>query len=359
MFTHCTFCHRPFAANESLEHLRAGREVAFDPARGRLWHICRSCRRWTLAPIEERWEALEELERLVTDRSRLLAETDNVALLRCEDLKIVRVGRTNLTEEAWWRFGREFKRRRGIHRAWSAAGMGGAGVLMTTGVVGAFGGGFGFYMVWRLAKRAPELGRFLKFGKTAWRGQATCSSCGGVITRVPFDELGRLQIAVGEDGSASVRRRCTACRSHRAGGGFLWQGAEGDHVLRRALAYRNYAGATENELKYATNAIEGAGSAEALTRDLASHHFSIGKLATPNALALEIAINEETERRLLEMELSELEARWKVEEEIASIVDTELTPLSGFGAFKRSLRGDTDCSQHPDPDVLPGSLRRS
>jgi hypothetical protein len=132
------------------------------------------------------------------------------------------------------------------------------------------------------------------------------------------------------------------CRSRSAAGGFLWQGAEGDHVLRRALAYRNYSGATEDELKYATNAIEGAGSPEALTRDLASHHLSIGKLGTPNALALEIAINEETERRLLEMELSELEARWKVEEEIASIVDTELTPLSGFGAFRRSIGRNAD-----------------
>ncbi len=115
MFTHCVFCHRSFEENESLEHLRAGRRLAYDPVQGRLWHICSSCRRWTLAPIEERWEALEELERLVADRSRLLAETDNIALLRAEDLKIVRVGRTltlgrcqpdSPPDSSWMRFSR-------------------------------------------------------------------------------------------------------------------------------------------------------------------------------------------------------------------------------------------------------------
>ncbi|MDX1393834.1 MAG: hypothetical protein R3195_05565 [Gemmatimonadota bacterium] len=342
MFTHCTFCHRPFDDNESLEHLRAGREVAFDPDRGRLWHICRSCRRWSLAPIEERWEALEELERLTRDRARLLAETDNVALLRAEDLKIVRVGRTNLDEEAWWRFGREFKRRRSIHKAWGMAGMGGFGVLLTTGTAGAVGGGLGIYWTWRLAKRAPELGRFLKFGKTAWKGRALCTSCGAELDRVPFDEIQRLTIGVSSEGEAVVTRRCRICRSREPGAGFLWTGAEGDHLLRRSLAYRNFAGASDSELKFATNAIEGAGSTAALTRTLASHSLSIGRMGVPNALALEIAINEETERRLLEMELAELEARWRVEEEIAAIVDNELTPLAGFAAFRRSIRRGMD-----------------
>lgn len=340
MFTHCTFCHRSFDSNESLENLRAGREIAYDPARGRLWHICPSCRRWTLAPIEERWEALEELERTVTDRSRLLAETDNVALLRSDDLRIVRIGRTNLEEEAWWRFGREFKRRRGIHNAWTAAGIGGAAVLGTTGVVGALGGGFGIYVLWRMAQRVPEFGRFLKFGRTAWRGRATCTSCGIDLERIPFDEIGSLKVALHEDGSAAIRRRCDVCRTRDPASGFIFTGAEGDHVLRRTLAYKNFAGASDDELRHATTAIEGAGSPEALARRVATRRSPIGRLPTGDSLALEIALNEETERRLLQMELSELEARWRIEEEIAAIVDTELTPLAGFGAFRRAIRSE-------------------
>ena len=116
MFTHCLVCHTPFPPNEELEYFSTSTRVAYDGARGRLWAVCRSCKRWSLAPIEERWEALEELEKVVTDRAKLLSQTDNVALLRAGNLDVVRVGRANLTEEAWWRYGRELTRRAEKHQ---------------------------------------------------------------------------------------------------------------------------------------------------------------------------------------------------------------------------------------------------
>ncbi len=112
MYTRCLICSTPFEPNEELEHFPVGKRLAFDPARGRLWAICRSCKRWSLTPIEERWEALEELEKVTRDRARLLSQTDNIALLRAGPLEIVRVGRANLSEEAWWRYGRELTTRR-------------------------------------------------------------------------------------------------------------------------------------------------------------------------------------------------------------------------------------------------------
>ena len=39
------------------------------------------------------------------------------------------------------------------------------------------------------------------------------------------------------------------------------------------------------------------------------------------------AANEAAEQRLLQLEVAELEAVWRKEEEIAAIVDGELTPL--------------------------------
>ena len=71
MYTHCLVCATRFEPNEELEHLPAGRRLAFDPNRGRLWAICPTCKRWSLTPIEERWEALEELDKLTTDKARL------------------------------------------------------------------------------------------------------------------------------------------------------------------------------------------------------------------------------------------------------------------------------------------------
>ena len=65
MYTRCLVCATAFEPNDQLEHLPNGQRVAFDPGRGRLWVVCPTCRRWSLAPIEDRWEALEELAEIV------------------------------------------------------------------------------------------------------------------------------------------------------------------------------------------------------------------------------------------------------------------------------------------------------
>lgn len=64
MLPRCIFCEHAFPANSALEHFPLGDRVGFDPRRRRLWASCKRCRRWTLAPFEERWEALEELNAL-------------------------------------------------------------------------------------------------------------------------------------------------------------------------------------------------------------------------------------------------------------------------------------------------------
>jgi hypothetical protein len=54
MLSRCIYCHVQLPLNQTLEHFRVGQRIAFDPSRGRLWAICGSCRRWNLAPIEDR-----------------------------------------------------------------------------------------------------------------------------------------------------------------------------------------------------------------------------------------------------------------------------------------------------------------
>ena len=109
------------------------------------------------------------------------------------------------------------------------------------------------------------------------------------------------------------------------------EGVAAAHVLRRSLAWRHFSGASEKTVREATAAIERAGSAADLTRSVAGRaqylqQIDVRKNPT-EGIALEIALNDETERRLLELELEELEARWREEEEIAAIADGELTPL--------------------------------
>ena len=64
MYSTCIFCNQSLGTNVALESFSVGRRVAFDAARGRLWVVCRKCERWNLTPLEERWEAVDEDERL-------------------------------------------------------------------------------------------------------------------------------------------------------------------------------------------------------------------------------------------------------------------------------------------------------
>ena len=111
VYTSCMFCRKPLGTNEVVESFPVGRRLAFDAVRGRLWVVCAKCERWNLTPLEERWEAVEDCERLFRD-TRIRVSTDNVGLARHpEGLTLVRIGEPMRPEFAAWRYGDQFGRR--------------------------------------------------------------------------------------------------------------------------------------------------------------------------------------------------------------------------------------------------------
>jgi hypothetical protein len=329
MFTRCMFCHTAFGAEGPVEHFPVGGRVAFDPARGRLWAICGSCRRWNLAPIEERWEALDELERLSRDHGRLLSQTANITLIRAGPAELVRVGRAGLTEEAWWRYGRELTARRSRYKRLK--------YIEIVAMVAA-----GFYWGGEALNR---ISRWYDFGSTAWRGSLTCPKCGEPLNEISFRNSRQLIVVPAADAGVALEMGCPRCRFGEQPGRHRLDGLAAQHVLRRVLAWRHYAGASEARIREATGAIQAAGSAEHLSRSVAGGTLTIekldGKKNRTRSIALEIALNDEVERRLLEAELEELEARWREEEQLAAIVDGELTPLPALERLRLSLRSGT------------------
>ncbi len=336
MFTRCLVCDTPFERNEALEHFPRGVRVAYDPDRGRLWAICSNCRRWTLAPIEERWEALEELEKLTTDRARLLSQTDNIALLRAGPLEIVRVGRADLTEEAWWRYGRELTARRASYRKVTFVGS----VAVGAAVIGGWStGGLGLLGAWLIWEHAPgkvvDAARWVRHGSAAWRGRGVCPRCGYEFRTLLYRDRSSLFLHPGmREADVTVVYPCPRCGGNREGGLRL-DGREGERTLRRVLAYHNFEGASEKRVVSATRLIEEAGSPRHLTRVLVRRGRRLGSLENTGSIALEIAANEAAEQGLLELELAQLEARWREEEELAAIVDGELTPLPLLETLRR------------------------
>lgn len=340
MYRRCLVCHTPFPANESLEYFPHGIRIAFDPGKGRLWAVCKECKRWSLAPIEERWEALDELEKITRDRAKLLSQTDNIALLRADPLEIVRVGRANLAEQSWWRYGKELARRRQSYKKLSTAGAIGAGAAIWGGMTMAGLGFIGAWILWdKLPGAIPDAARWLRFGGDAWRGRVRCPRCNFGFRNVPYRRRGDLILSYGGEAEpAELSYRCPRCHDFREGGLHL-QGLEAQYALRRVLAYHHFEGASTSTVTSATRLIQEAGTPNDLTRILLRDGKRLGDLGHTGGIALEIAANEESEQRLLELELNELEAHWKTEEELAAIIDGELTPLPLLETLRRRVAG--------------------
>jgi len=339
MYHKCLVCGQGFRPNEALEHLDRGRRVAYDPARGRLWQICRACSRWSLVPIESRWEALEELEKLVTDHGRLLSSTDNVALLRAGPLEIVRVGQAELVEEAWWRYGRELRARRERYRKLSTAGTVGAAAA----IAGSWAtGGISFLAAWLIWDNAPGVvtggARWLRFGNTAWRGKGQCQRCGRPIRSFPYRERGGLIVTAGDE-APRVVLSCSRCTGSSDGAGLELRGQEANRTLRRVLAYHHFAGASERRVRGAARLIEVTGGPRALPGRILGERKSLGAVGKLGRVALEIAVHEEREQRLLAMRVAELEAHWRREEELAEIMDGSLTPAPLVESLRRRIAG--------------------
>jgi hypothetical protein len=334
--TRCLFCRTRFPANGRLPHLPLGRSLAYDPEAGHLWVVCTTCHRWNLWPIEERDAALYDLERLVHDRGVLLAATAHVSRFDADGLSVVRVGAAALPERAWWRYGSELRRRRA-----ATSGPAAAVSACTLGALAYLGGlvGLGdpeFSIDWRDAP-VRDLLRWRRFGWAAWHGRERCPYCHSTLRALRYDLGWWVYPLRGPDGRLSVGVPCQRCDPWTPDKVYELHGDAAENVLRRLLAYQNIAGASERRIADAAREIERAGSPAAFARQVTDRRSSLWKLGPVGTIGLEIALGESAERRWLEMELRSLEALWRKEEELARIVDEELTPRRLLEAHLRKL----------------------
>ncbi len=325
MLTRCLFCHGPYPANRALAHLPLGDRVAFDPEQERLWLICSRCHRWSLTPIEERAEAIEELERLARDHGRLLGSTANVALLRAGPLSLVRIGHAGLGERAAWRYGRELRRRKSAfesRRSRIAA--------YTLGAMQYVGEAMGLAdpditIDWHDTPVADVL-RWRRFGWAAWHGRETCPSCLSTLRALRYDLAWWVYPLRGPDGRLGVGVPCQRCDPWTPDKVYELHGDGAENVLRRLLAYVNIGGASDRRVADAVQRIEDAGSADDFALRATDRRRTLWRLGAQGTIELEIAVNESVERRLLDLEARAIEFLWRREEELARIIDEELGP---------------------------------
>jgi len=336
MYARCLFCRKPFPENDDLAHMRRARCIAYDPVRGRLWAVCERCHRWNLCPIEDREAALYELERVARDRARRLAHTANISLLQAGALTLVRVGGAGLAEQAWWRYGKELRRRRASYESKRSR-----LTAYTFGAMAYVGEIIGFNdgevaIDWEDTPVADVL-RWRRFGWAAWHGRETCPYCRSTLRALRYDLGWWVYPLRGPDGRLGVGVPCQRCDPWTPEKVYELHGDVAENVLRRLLAYQNIGGATERRITDAARAIEEAGSAGEFTMDVTRQRRSLWKMGASGTIGLEIALNESVEKRMLDLELRALEFLWKQEEELARIIDEELTPQRMLEAHLRHL----------------------
>jgi hypothetical protein len=314
----CIFCNRSLGANQVVETFPVGRRLAFDPERGRLWVVCRSCERWNLSPIEERWETLETLERMFRD-THVRASTENIGLApHAEGLELVRIGRPRRPEFAAWRYGDQFGRRRRRALLYGVGGMAVFGAVVIGGAVtGVLSGAV-----------LAQSGNFVNIWTNGRVRLKLRTDDGDVIRLKNPDLLGtRLRPTDDDLGFGIEIRRGKQTR--------WFEGEQARRVAGLVLPKMNSRGGRRQTIQQAVHHIEDHRHPDAYLRAISrGDRFTdkrgvpgyVNKMPASTKLAVEMALHEEQERRALEGELWRLERAWEAAEEIASISDNLLLP---------------------------------
>ena len=244
MYATCLFCQKDLGRNETFETFPVGRRLAFDAAKGRLWVVCRHCERWNLSPLEERWEAIEEAERLYRDTRRRVA-TDNIGLAKLRDgTTIVRIGEPLRPEFAAWRYGDQFGRRRVRQLAIVGAGLGALGAIIAGGAVVGVGVGSFAWMI-------GNAGKGIVRGNPE-RVVARIKAPNGEVMAVRRRHLLETSIEPGESSPLAVTLRYK-------NGQARFEGEQALHVASRIIPAANRFGGSKKTVAEAVSKIESAG----------------------------------------------------------------------------------------------------
>ena len=345
MYTTCIFCGASLGSNELIERFPVGRRIAYDERTGRLWVVCRACERWNLSPLESRWEAIEEAERLFR-ATPLKVSGENIGLAQTrEGLELVRVGAPVRAELMAWRYGDQFGRR---YRRQMV--LGGAVVIIVGGAAGfsIIGASAPLLVAWTTAtsavanltwgisrvQRGREVPRIFIRGENGepllLNGQDA-----RVAALVPEGAAdGRLELPhrrqIGEPGKGVIAPAPTKA---------VLRGEHAFNALSRLMPILNHGGGSARRVSEAIAAIGEARSVKDLLRTAAVNteaqrthikikpgESNIGALPARLRLALEMTLHEDDERRAMEGELAALEERWKEADVVARIADDLLMP---------------------------------
>jgi hypothetical protein len=339
MYTTCLFCQSDLGKNEAIESFPVGRRLAFDAAQGRLWVVCRKCERWNLTPLDERWEAVEQCERLFTS-TRMRVSTDNIGLSRLsEGLELVRIGKPQRPEMAAWRYGDQFGKRRRRYVGYTVGAAVVAGGIVIAGPMLGFsiiGGGWGVFQGASGLLRAAR-DRIIR----------ARVALPGIDRPIVLRGKDMKRIVLGSDGDQLSLRIPNRNAADKGAPDVSVVGSEALRAASMILPGVNHKGGRKEDVQIAVSYLEATPDPKSLFMKTAIHGIGayargggkykrgrraqlsesevfLDRVHPTMLLALEMAAHEDIERRAMEGELAILEAAWRQAEEIAAISDNLL-----------------------------------
>ncbi len=330
----CLYCSSPLGTRSRG---RGGRPVAeapreaYDPQLGRLWDICPSCYRWNPVPLEIRWETLERLETQVRAKGRVILQSAHLALIRLDGNEVVRVGAPSLSEWGAWRYGTRliapvpkgnFLAR--ALRSLPPSPLEGYDPYGLAGPIGGVGGKQGPAQ-W-LASPFLDHARPLTAAFTSIPFAHECPGCRCPMPLQPWDFAGVSFFIT--SGVVGVEAACANCETR-----VPFSLAAVRPALRMGLAILDSDRPARALGQKAGTALQGAGGGRLFLEGLGRIGVLIGELDPVDRVGLGISLD-------LEAETDALDSEWSDAEEIASIMDGELTDVPGFREFRARVLGE-------------------
>lgn len=324
MFSTCIRCRSDLGSNHSISHLPIGRRVAYELTHGRLWVVCPRCGAWNLTPIEDRWEALEECERLF-QTAPARSSTTTIGLAEITDhLELVRIGSgATRSDIANCRYGEQMHRRR-RWLLYGAAILTGLGIAALTRIHVTVE--FPLVAAWILA--------ILAVWVVTIRDVIARKALGLRLRTTNWDRL-----SLGE--LPQIRLRRTGDRGHvglvlgtRKGAPML-SGTKAAALLAAVLPTLNWKSGSSEDIQAAIHLVgqaegppladeAGLATWERILRG--TKRITLTDLPIPKRLALEMAVEEARELEALQGRAIRLQPASKIAEEIAAIADDLLQP---------------------------------
>jgi hypothetical protein len=316
----CFFCAAELQPATAENVGRAGR-TAYDPHLGRVWRVCDACQRWNVVPLEDRWDVLESCERLSRDRGSILLSGDHLSLIAVGEGQLVRVGAAPRPDFADWRYSSRLDEFAPQRRSLLSR------VLLTL--------------------PEPLIGGYDLHGSplpvpTRWMGSPFLAH-GTLLTAIFFDiplaehcaacdnplmiepvEFATLRL-VRERGEPAVLANCGLCTTDVA-----VRLRDARAALRAGLAVVSRRHRDPGRVGAAVRPLERAGGPDEFVARLAARATALGELPAALRLALWLSLDEQAEREALE-------AEWRQAEDLAGIIDSELTEVPGFQQFRERV----------------------